>query len=327
MPLPRDIAILIYSRGRQDMLARLVDDLTCAYMPALAAGGLSVTALVYAQNYAPAYLAGLARRHAEAIAAGRLILVEAGQAHATIGDVFLGAARALHERVDYRLAMLMDDDSLYRGSDDGDANLREAARTFLDRDARACSIKLGPGRALAYCPFIDPAGPIMPFREKMIWASRAVMEEALAFPRMAELQVGEDVVLTALAWRGGAEHCFGVFGIAGFLHLAFEADDETPAGPIGGGYGELVGHDETAPQADDLGKYGPAFRGGVVPHSVLPEIFVGPEHPYHTISGIRPEAVARYHRDGVPPARRTARGLTPGGPATTGSVPNSSSMP
>lgn len=308
MPPTRDIAILIYSRGREAMLARLVDDLCRAFIPALEAGGLTACALIYAQNYSRTYLDGLRRRHAEAISAGALILVEQGAPHATIGDVFLGAGRALHERVDYRLAMLMDDDSLYRSTPDSDANLREAARSFLDHDARAYSIKLGPGRDLAYCPFIDPAGPVMPFKEKMIWVSRAVMEEALAFPRMAALQVGEDVVLTALAWRGGAERCFGVFGIAGFLHLAFEADAETPAGPIGGGYGELVGHDETVPQLDDLGKYGAAFRGGVVPHSVLPEIFVGPEHPHHTISGIKPEAVARYHRDAKPLARRTGAG-------------------
>ncbi len=147
---------------------------------------------------------------------------------------------------------------------------------------------------MEYWPFIDPNGPIMPFKEKMIWVSRAVMEEALAFPAFATLAVGEDVVLAALAWRGGAEKCFGVFGLGTFLHLGFEPDDESAGLAMGGGYGELVGYDETKHADPELGKYGAAFRGGIVPHSVMPEIFVGPEHPHHTISGIKPEAVARY---------------------------------
>jgi hypothetical protein len=132
----------------------------------------------------------------------------------------------------------------------------------------------------------------------MLWVSRGVMEEALAFPHFAELNVGEDVVLSALAWRGDAARCFGVFGIATFLHLGFEPDEEAPA-TLSGGYGELVGHIEGQESDPDLGKYAKAFRGGVVPHSVMPEIFVGPEHPHHTISGVRSEAVARY---GIPDA-------------------------
>jgi hypothetical protein len=134
----------------------------------------------------------------------------------------------------------------------------------------------------------------MPFKEKMLWVSRAVMEEALAFPAFATLSVGEDVVLAALAWCGGAERCFGVFGIANFLHLGFEPDGEMATPPIRGGYGELVGYDEGQNTDPELGKYGAAFRSGVVPFHAMPDIFVGPEHPHHTISGIRPEAVVRY---------------------------------
>ncbi len=127
----RDIAILIYSRGRESLLARLIDDLDRFYMPALEAGGLSACAFIYAQNYAPAYLEGLRRRHAAAIRDGRLILCEARQAHSCIGEVFVAAAEALHQQLDYRLAMLMDDDSLYRPDRQVDANLRDVARQFL----------------------------------------------------------------------------------------------------------------------------------------------------------------------------------------------------
>lgn len=300
----RDIAIVIYSRGREDMLSRLVDDMARFYMPALEAGGMTVCTFVYAQNYSRTFLDRLKQRFAPAIAAGRLIFFEAKRPHSCIGEVFTAAAEALHTHVDYRLAMLMDDDSLYRAEPAVDANLRAAARCFLRHGDRAYSIKLGPSRSLEYWPFIDPKGPIMPFKEKMLWVSRAVMEEALAFPKFADLSVGEDVVLAALAWKGGADRCFGVFGIATFLHLGFEPDDEVTASTNTGGYGELVGYDEARNPDPELGKYGAAFRSGIVPFSVMPEIFVGPEHPHHTISGIRPEAVERYDRSDQPFERR-----------------------
>lgn len=292
--MKRDIAIVICSRGREDLLTRLLDDMDRAFMPALEAGGLSVCTFVYAQNYPRAYLDALAGRLAPAIAAGRLMIVESRRPHDRIGDVVAGAITALHDRLEYRLAMLMDDDSLYRADPVIDENLRRAARDFLRHDDRAYSIKLGQNRELEYWPFIDIAGPVMPFKEKMLWVSRAVLEEAQAFPAFAELSVGEDAVLSALAWRGDAQRCFGVFGIATFLHLAFEPDGEAAAPSISGGYGELVGYVEGHDDDAKLGKYGPAYKTGIVPHAIMPEIFVGPGHPHFVISGIRPEAVARY---------------------------------
>lgn len=290
----RDIAIFVCSRGREDLLTQLLDDIDNGFAPALETGGSSVCAFVYAQAYRPSFLDSLRQRFASSLASGRLIIAEATAPHTRIGDVFATAAAILHAGVDYRLAITMDDDSVYRAAPDIDANLRQAARDFLDRGDRAFSIKLGPARTLEYAPFIDPAGPIMPFKEKMLWVSRSVMEEALAWPAFADLDVGEDVVLAAIAWRGGAERCFGAFGIATFLHLAFETNETAPALAPGGGYGELVGYVEGSDHDPELGKYGKAFRGGIVPFTVMPEIFVGPEHPHHTISGIRPEALARY---------------------------------
>lgn len=297
--LTRDIAIFICSRGREEYLTRLISDMERAYIPALAAGGLSACAYVYAQNYSAGYLGALRRDFAPAIAAGRLVIVEAPHPHASIGEVFVAAITALHARIDYRLAMLMDDDSLYRSEPQVDENLRQAARTFLTRGDRAYSIKLGQGRALEYWSFIDPDGPIMPFKEKMLWVSRGVMEEALSFPRFGDLSVGEDVVLSALAWRGDAARCFGVFGIATFLHLGFEPDGETVTPPIPGGYGELMGYEEGVSPPSELGKYERAFVSGVTPYKVMPDIFVPPEHPHHTISGIQPAAVARYNVGGA----------------------------
>ncbi len=289
-----DIAIVICSRGREEHLARLLCDIERDFAPALTVGGLSVCTFVYAQNYARAFLDGIDQRFAAAIAGGRLIVVEPRRRHVRIGDVFAAAIGELHARSAYRLAMLMDDDSVYRADADVDANLRQAARRFLDHGDRAYSVKLGASRSLEYCPFVDPSGPIMPFKEKMLWVSHEVMSEALAWPAFAALYVGEDVVLAALAWRSGPERCFGVFGMATFLHLAFESDGQAAGPAIEGGYGELVGYVEGHGLDDGLGKYGAAFRGEIVPFSVMPEIFVGPEHPHHTISGIRPEAMARY---------------------------------
>ncbi len=296
--MKRDIAIVICSRGREDYLTRLLDDIASAFAPALEIGGLSVCTFVYAQNYPRGYMTMLAARFSQDIAAGRLILVEAAGPHDQIGYVVNRAIEALHARLDYRLAMVMDDDSLYRADPVVDANLLRAARDFLDHDDRAYSIKLGPGRQLEYWPFIDQGGPVMPFKEKMIWVSHAVMAEALAFEAFSTLSVGEDVVLAALAWRGGAGRCYGVFGLASFLHLGFEPDGEAVTPPITGGYGELVAYDEAAQQLSDetagLGKYGAAYRSGIVPCMIMPEIFVGPEHPHYYINGIRAEAVKRF---------------------------------
>ncbi len=288
-----DIAIFICSRNREELLTRLLADIETGFAPALEEGGFRVCTFVYAQAYSRTVIESLKQRFATLIASGRLIIAEPSLPHARIGEVFASAMALLLARIEYRLAITMDDDSLYRAAPDIDANLRQAAHDFLARDARAFSIKLGMARTLEYWPFVDPAGPIMPFKEKMLWLSRSVMQEALAWPRFADLDVGEDVVLAAIAWQGGAERCLGVYGIATFLHLAFEPD-ETDARQNLGGYGELVGFVEGRDHDPELGKYGKAFGGGIVPFSVMPEIFVGPGHPHHTISGIRPEAVARY---------------------------------
>lgn len=292
----RDIALVIPSRGREAYLTRLLDDLDQAFLPALADGGMSGCAYVYAQAYSAACLDGLRQRFAPAIAAGRLILHVAERPHRSIGEVMAAAIAGLNARQDYRLAMLMDDDSLYRAEPQVDANLRAAAQRFLANGDRAYSIKLGQTRTLQYLPFIDPDGPIMPFKEKMLWVSRAVMDEALAMPRFADLSVGEDAVLSALAWCGDAARCAGVLGIASFLHLGFEPDGEATGTTIAGGYGELMGYVEGVSPASELGKYEAAFVSGVTPYMIMPEIFVPPDHPHHTFNGILPEAVARHNR-------------------------------
>ena len=295
--MQRDIAVIICSRGREHYLERLLREIEAGFVPALAAGGLSLSTFVYGQNYPEEFWCRLERLFAPALASGRLVLIRAARPHRRIGDVVAAAIAAVHERADYRLAMLIDDDSRYRADAASDENLRDAATTFLARGDLAYSIKLGTGRALEFWPFVDPAGPIMPFKEKMLWVARPVLEEALALPRFAELSIGEDAVIAALAWRAGPQGCLGVFGVAGFVHLGFEPDPEQEPGEIAGGYADLM---EATPGAAEHGKYDAALRSGVTPYHVLPDIFVGEDHPHYIYNGIRPEAVARHMPDAGP---------------------------
>jgi hypothetical protein len=286
-----DVAIIICSRGREEVLTRLLSDLEHAFTPALEAGGLSSCILVYAQGYAPEYLDALDRRFADAVQARRLVVIASRRPHTRIGDVFHTAIRMIHDKVRYKLAMLMDDDSVYEPDAIVDGNLRRAARNFIDCGHRAYSIKLGTSRELEYQPFVNPAGPIMPFKEKMLWTSRAVLDEVLAFPRFAELSIGEDVVIAAVAWLADPGRCFAVFGIATFLHLGYEPSEEF-GGEIEGGFAELAKGEDPAPGAVH-GKYDEALRSGVIPHHLLPDVFVPEGHPHYIFNGIREEVMLR----------------------------------
>jgi hypothetical protein len=281
----RDVAILICSRGREEVLARLLDDLCRGFVPALEAGGLTATIFVYAQGYGTTYVAGLKHRFVDAIERENFVLMEAEGPHTRIGDVVHTAVRRVHDRASYRLAMLMDDDSTYDADAVVDANLREAARTFIAHRHRAYSIKLGQARELEYGPFIYAADPIMPFKEKMMWVARPVLDEVLAVPRFRELSIGEDAVIAAVAWLGDPSTCFAVFGMATFLHLGFEEGAAGRSEDIGGGYADLMNYD---PQSGlEHGKYDAALRTGVTPFHVMPHVFVPEDHPRYIFNGIR----------------------------------------
>jgi hypothetical protein len=291
--IERDVGILICSRGREEVLARLLSDLARGFAPALAAGGLTHSIFVYAQGYAPDYLDGLRQKFAEAVAARSLVLISAKRPHTRIGDVVHAAIGEVHDKARYKLAMLMDDDSVYDPHPVVDANIRRAARTFIERGHRAYSIKLGATHELAFRPFVDPAGPIMPFKEKMLWVSREVLDEVLETPRFAELSIGEDAVIAGVAWLRDPEACFAVHGIASFLHLGYERPPECGDGDIEGGYAELMNHKGPPSEAAPHGKFDAALRTGVTPHHIMPEVFVGEDHPHYIFNGIRPEVIAR----------------------------------
>ncbi len=286
----RDNAVLICSRGREAVLGRLLDDLEAAFLPALRQGGLTATVALYAQGYAPAVLDRLAARHAALVDAGDLVILPAERSHGRIGDVVHTATALLHERVAYRLAMLMDDDSVYTADPTVDENLRAAARAFLEGGHRAHSVKLGDNTTLSFAPFLDPAGPIMPFKEKMLWVSRPVLDAVLALPRFPELSIGEDAVIAALAWLPDPAACHAVHGIATFRHLGYEPAPGIPHDDAAGGYAELMGY--TGPDPALLhGKYDVALRTGVTPWHVMPDVFVGPEHAHFIFNGVRSEVV------------------------------------
>jgi hypothetical protein len=290
--MEHDVAIIVCSRGREELLTRLLSDLQRAFTPALEAGGLSCCVWVYAQGYAPDYLAGLEQRFAGAVAAKTLVLIESERPHTRIGDVVHTAIRTVHDNARYKLAMLMDDDSTYDPDPAVDANLRDAARNFIARGHRAYSIKLGASKKLDYLPFVDLAGPIMPFKEKMLWVSREVLDEVLETPRFSELSIGEDAVVAAVAWLSDPEACFAVHGMTTFLHLGFERSPEFGDGDIAGGYADLM--NAAGPPVDALhGKYDTALRTGVTPYHIMPAIFVPEDHPHYIFNGIREEVIVR----------------------------------
>jgi hypothetical protein len=291
--IDRDVAIIICSRGREAYLTRLLSDLQHHFTPALHAGGLTFCIWVYAQHYTREYLADLTLRFADLIAANTLMIMATNHPHTRIGDVVQSAVRAVHEHSRYRLAMLMDDDSVYYPDPLVDRNLRTAAGNFIDRRHRAYSIKLGARYELEYQPFIDLAGPIMPFKEKMLWASRPVLEEVVSHPRFAELSIGEDAVISAIAWLPSPESCFGVYGMATFLHLGYEPSAEFGGEIIDGGYADLVKREDRPPEpGTPYGKYDDALRRGITPQHILPDVFVPEGHPHYAFNGIRDEVIA-----------------------------------
>jgi hypothetical protein len=308
--IERDIAIIICSRGREDVLARLLRDLERGFAPALDAGGLTHCIFVYAQDYAPEYLDGLSRGFADAVAAKQLVITTSSRPHTRIGDVVHTAIRNVHGNARYKLAMLMDDDSVYGADPIVDENIRRAARAFIERGHRAYSIKLGSSYELDYQPFVNLDGPIMPFKEKMLWVSRPVLDAVLATPRFAELSIGEDAVIAAVAWLSNPDACFGVYGMATFLHLGYEPSPEFGEGEIEGGYAGLMKHTGPPTEAAPHGKYDEALRSGITPHHVMPDVFVPEDHPHYIYNGIRQEVIARMRgagraegaREGVVPA-------------------------
>jgi hypothetical protein len=299
--------MLVCSRGRAAILSRLIDDVVGAFLPALEAGGVTATLFVYAQLYPDAFLDELQARHAPAIASERLVIVTSRRPHTRIGDVVATAIRETNARMAYRLVMLVDDDSLYTPDPRVEDNLRSAVGSFLERRDQCYSVKLGSRTDLAFEPFLDPDGPIAPFKEKMIWASRDVLDSVLALPRFDELSIAEDTVITALAWKSDPERCRAVHGIGTFVHFGAEAVPDQPHGEVPGGYADLVGFSGPPTEAAPQGKYDAALREGVTHWHVMPDVFVGPEHPHFIYAGIRADLARRLCGQPEPEDAKTPR--------------------
>ena len=262
-----DVVIIICSRRREEVLTRLLGDLQQGFIPALDAGGLTSCIFIYAQGYAPDYLASLALQFADAVAAQKLFVTASTRPHTRIGDVVQTAIRTVHDCARYKLAMVMDDDSTYEADPVVDANIGRAARNFIECNHRAYSIKLGASLSSS----IDRLSTFPPnhaFKEKMLWASHQVLAEVLETPRFSELSIGEDAVIAAVAWLSDRKACFAVDGIATFLHLGFERPPELGGRDIEGGYADLMNYD---PRGGALhGKYDVALRTGVTPFTLCP---------------------------------------------------------
>ena len=290
--LQRDIVVMICSRGREAELARLIDDLVGGFLAALTEGGLTASVFVYAQLYHSDYLKNLAARHADALADGRLMIVPSEHPHKRIGDVIHTAITAMHARISYRLAMIIDDDSLYTSDPVVEDNLRSAVAAFIEGDQICFSIKLGQEREFSIGPFLDLDNPIAPFKEKMIWVNRAVLDDVLALPGFSELSIAEDAVITTLAWLRDPEGCRSVHGIASFVHFGVEAAPGLTGDAIPGGYADLVGFAGQPTAAAPHGKYDEPLRSGVTHWHVMPDVFVGPDHPHFIYAGLRGDVVS-----------------------------------
>lgn len=283
-----DVAVVIYSRGRERCLSRLLRDLREEFVPCLNAAGLSCCVVVYAQGYTSLFLDHLEETVGSGGSANQLLIIRSARLHETIGDVARTTIEAVHQACRYTLAMLIDDDSCYEPDARVAANLQQAALTFIRESHRAYSIKLGNETSLKFEAFVSETAPIMPFREKMLWVSRAVLDEVLLTPQFPELSIGEDAVIAALAWLEDPAACFGVHGMGTFLHLGFERPEDLAACDNEGGYAELMEF-----TGDKTGtKYDEALRTGITPYHVLPHVFVSEEHPHYEFNGIRIE-VAR----------------------------------
>ena len=167
---------------------------------------------------------------------------------------------------------------------------------------------MGASYELEYRPFIDLSDPIMPFKEKMLWANYQVLAEVLETPRFSELSIGEDAVIAAVAWLSNPDACFAVYGIATFLHLGFERPPELGDQDIEGGYADLMNYD---PRGGALyGKYDMPLRTGVTPFHIMPDVFVPEDHPRYIFNGIRDKVVVGMRPSvklWIPVVRRTSR--------------------
>jgi hypothetical protein len=94
-----------------------------------------------------------------------------------------------------------------------------------------------------------------------------------------------------VAWLSRPEACFGVYGMATFLHLGYEPSDDLGVKEVQGGYADLMGFKGPPSEAAPWGKYDEGLRRGVAPYHVFPDVFVPPGHPRYEFSGVRQEMI------------------------------------
>jgi hypothetical protein len=114
----------------------------------------------------------------------------------------------------------------------------------------------------------------MPFKEKMLWVSRAVAEEVVALPgfRRSQHRRGRGHRGGRVAARPGGLPVGA--RDRDLLHLSYEASAEFGSGDVAGGYADLMNYTGPPPDATHFGKYEEALRRGVTPQHVMPDVFV-----------------------------------------------------
>ena len=283
---PYDVVFLLSSRGRPEMLKRVIESVHRFFIPAVTAAGLTYAMGVYAQDYASDWLDDL-----DAEQDFPFFVVRCDTIHLTIGNIVQTAVQtidqAMEKKAGYSLfkskvVIMLDDDSIFSGDARVNANVTRALKKFIADQHLLYSVRLGPSTSFELLPLVDASYPVMPGKEKMQWVRPDVLMGAITHPKFSDLTIGEDAIVSTVAWTTDPKLCFSLYGVGTFIHLGLEGH----LSPINF---ELIGGLEALPE--------PTEHFG--PQRMLPDIFVPETHPLHDYYGVRPEVIERMKQHGV----------------------------
>ena len=283
---PYDVVFLICSRSRPEMLTTLLDNLHRFFIPAVTAADLSYCVALYAQDYDNRWLDDLDESQEFPFFVHRCDTI-----HMTIGNVVQTAAQVLDQKMQQRVGhslfkakvvIMLDDDSIFAGDARVNANITRALKEFVYHQHLIYSVRLGSSMTFDRIPLLDASYPVMPGKEKMQWVKPEILMAAITHPKFSDLTIGEDAILSTVAWTTDPKLCFSLYGIGTFVHLGLE-------GHLSPSNFELKAGLELLPE--------PAEH--FTPQKMLPDIFVPETHPLHDYYGVRPEVIERMKLHGV----------------------------
>lgn len=283
---PYDVVFMVCSRGRADMLTRLVTDINYYLAPAVIASGLSYCVSVYAQDYASDWLT----EFDDSFDFPLFVENAGGTIHTTVGNVVQTGVQLLDKQMESKVGhslfkskviVMVDDDSIFVGDARVNSNISRALKEFIDKQHTLYSVRLGSSTTFEMLPLLDASYPVMPGKEKMQWVRPDILMAAITHPRFSDLTIGEDAIVSTVAWTNDPKLCFSLYGIGTFIHLGLE-------GHLSPVTFELANGLESLPEPDEH----------FTPQKMLPDIFVPELHPLHAYYGVRPEVIERMKTHG-----------------------------